>query len=83
VSKRHHFIRVNASLIEDAKVWSLCLQDFNGTCYFNDLNWTESSMLELYTDSSGNRYLGCGCFFKVIGHFSSGQVIGNPMSLRT
>lgn len=64
VKKPHHYIRVNAGLVEDARVWLIFLESFNGTCTFSDLNWSDDSSLELYTDAAGNRSLGCGCYFQ-------------------
>ncbi|XP_053388195.1 uncharacterized protein LOC128551371 [Mercenaria mercenaria] len=62
--KPHHFIRVTRDMIDDAKVWMRFLDNFNGTCLFNDSEWVEDQYLELYTDSSGNKSLGCGCNLK-------------------
>lgn len=60
----HHYIRVTTELVEDAKVWLNFLENFNGQCSFNELNWVQNSSLEFFTDASGNRNLGCGCYFQ-------------------
>lgn len=62
--KPHHFIRVKSGLLEDAKVWIYFLDNFNGTCCFNDMHWVDNETLELYSDASGNSDLGCGCYFQ-------------------
>jgi hypothetical protein len=64
VSKPHHYIRVTAGICADARVWLQFLEHFNGSLSFNALNWSEDTLLELYTDSSGNKNLGCGCYFQ-------------------
>lgn len=68
ISKPHHYIRINAGICEDARVWLKFLEHFNGSLTFSALNWSEDSLLELFTDASGNKNLGCGCYFK--GHWS-------------
>lgn len=64
VKKPHHYIRVTADLLDDAKVWLVFLDNFNGLCSFNELNWIDNLALELFTDASGNKKLGCGCYFQ-------------------
>lgn len=62
--KPHHYIRVKPGLLEDAKVWIYFLNDFNGTCSFNDMYWEDNESLEFFSDASGNSKLGCGCYFQ-------------------
>ncbi|XP_060578808.1 uncharacterized protein LOC132735820 [Ruditapes philippinarum] len=49
---------------DDAMTWLTFLSEFNGLAMFNEKNWSENTFIELYTDASGNKKLGCGCYFK-------------------
>jgi hypothetical protein len=60
----HHFIRVSAGMRYDMEVWFMFLKDFNGICYFSDLEWTSSDNRELFTDTCGNKEFGCGAYFQ-------------------
>ena len=62
-SKPHHFIRVTSSMKSDLLVWKQFLDQFNGTSFIQDLNWSTNSELQLYTDSAGGETKGCGAFF--------------------
>jgi hypothetical protein len=64
VKKSFHFIRVNRDMRDDAMTWLTFLSEFNGLAMFNEKNWSENTFIELYTDASGNKKLGCGCYFK-------------------
>ena len=61
-SKPHHFIRLTNGIREDPKMWQLFLQEFNGYCYIQDLEWESSSNLHLFTDSAGGKSLWCGAY---------------------
>ncbi|KAK3106927.1 hypothetical protein FSP39_003200 [Pinctada imbricata] len=63
VRKPPHFIRITSPLKEDIKLWLKFLGYFNGTAYFQEIEWTSNSTLHLYTDSAGNPELGCGTVF--------------------
>ncbi|XP_033733376.1 uncharacterized protein LOC117322521 isoform X1 [Pecten maximus] len=63
VSKPYHFIRVSGEMREDLLVWLHFIQNFNGTLFFPDSAWSDSDVLQLFTDSAGNAELGCGAYF--------------------
>ena len=58
-SKPFHFIRVSSSLKEDAKMWLYFLNNFNRVQIFPRTEWLDSTVLQLFTDSSR---IGCGAF---------------------
>jgi hypothetical protein len=62
--KTYHFIRITRGIHDDAIVWLRFLHEFNGTTILNDKEWAQDTFLELFTDSSGHRDLGCGCYLK-------------------
>ena len=62
IQQQHHFIRVTRGIKEDIQVWLQFLREFNGTRYFPESSWLDSSVLELYTDSAGSS--GCGAYFQ-------------------
>jgi hypothetical protein len=49
---------------EDANIWLTFLEKFNGYVMFTEKNWADNCHLELYTDASGNKNLGCGAYFQ-------------------
>lgn len=62
-NKPHYLVRITSEVKEDIILWLSFLEDFNGQCFFPDRVWSSSDMLQLFTDSSGNPNLGCGCYF--------------------
>ena len=62
--KPHHFIRKSFGMEQDAKIWLLFLENFNGTCTFSENQWVQNDDLELFTDSAGSRQLGCGAYYQ-------------------
>jgi len=63
ISQPHHFIRITLALKEDIKVWLAFLHDFNGHCYFPDIQWMSNEKLQLFSDSAGGSSLGCAAYF--------------------
>ncbi|VDI12517.1 Hypothetical predicted protein [Mytilus galloprovincialis] len=61
--KPFYSIRINNDLREDAKIWLIFLEHFNGDCYLSENTWITNETLHLYTDSCGNSDLGCGAYF--------------------
>jgi hypothetical protein len=73
--KPYHFIRKSFGTDQDARIWLLFLENFNGTCVFTQNEWVENEDLELYADASGSRALGCGSYYR--GKWvSMGPIIG-------
>lgn len=62
VSQPHHFIRVTQSMKEDITMWFEFIDVLNGTSFFLDQRWSDSTFLELFTDAVGG--FGMGTFFK-------------------
>lgn len=62
--KPHHYIRVTGGMYQDFLVWNLFLDKFNGVSYMLDIDWSSSSVLELFTDSAGGSTKGCGSYFQ-------------------
>ncbi|VDI62543.1 Hypothetical predicted protein [Mytilus galloprovincialis] len=56
-------VRINIDPREDAKIWLIFLEHFNGDCYLSENTWITNETLHLYTDSCGNSDLGCGAYF--------------------
>jgi len=54
VMKPHHLVKMTRGTREDLNLWLSFLNDFNGTCYISDFNWTTNESLELFSDSAGN-----------------------------
>ncbi|XP_062578413.1 uncharacterized protein LOC134240321 isoform X1 [Saccostrea cucullata] len=63
-SKPHHYIRISIGMRSDLEMWLKFLQKFNGVSYFPESEWTNSNVLEFFTDSAGANKLGCGAYFK-------------------
>lgn len=61
--KPHHFIKLNAETKADMHMWLYFLESFNGKTYFPESSWTDSDVLELFTDSAGSAAMGCGAYF--------------------
>ena len=61
--KPHHFIKLNAERKADMHMWLYFLESFNGKTYFPESSWTDSDVLELFTDSAGSAAMGCGAYF--------------------
>jgi hypothetical protein len=40
-------------MYQDLLVWNLFLDKFNDVSYMLDIDWSSSSVLELFTDSAG------------------------------
>ncbi len=59
----YHFVRISQSVKSDAMVWLTFLRKFNGIRIFNEHEWLQSDTMELFSDASGNKNLGCGCYF--------------------
>ena len=59
----YHFARITTEFKQDASVWLEFVDSFNGLRIFNENEWLDNKALELYTDSAGSQYLGCGCYF--------------------
>ena len=62
IQQQHHFVRITENIKEDIRVWLQFLKSFNGTRYFPEVSWLDSSVLEFYTDSAGSA--GCGAYFQ-------------------
>lgn len=63
ILKPNHHLRLTHSIKEDLKMWLFFIDFFNGSCIFPELNWSDNSVLQLYTDSSGTLSLGCAAMF--------------------
>ena len=61
VSLPHYHIRLHKQARADLAVWDTFLQDFNGKALFQQRKWTDSTTLDLYTDSA--KSLGYGAIF--------------------
>ena len=61
--KPHHFIKLNAETKADMHMWLYFLESFNGKTYFPECSWTDSDVLELFTNSAGSVAMGCGAYF--------------------
>lgn len=59
LSNPRHHLRVSSAMKEDMRMWLMFLECFNGSVYFPDKQWSESSQLQLFTDSAGGSQLGC------------------------
>lgn len=68
ITKPHYHIKLSSGIKEDIMMWLKFLQDFNGVRLIHESEWLSSDNIELYTDSSGNRELGCGAYCQ--GHWS-------------
>lgn len=68
VTKPLHHIRLTAGMKSDIRVWLNFIEQFNGTLNFMELNWSSNEDLHLYTDSAGNKNLGCGVYLQ--GHWA-------------
>ena len=69
--KPHHFIKLNAETKADMHMWLYFLESFNGKTYFPESSWTDSDVLELFTNSAGSVAMGCGAYFSgQLVHFS-------------
>lgn len=68
VTKPLHHIRLTAGMKSDIRVWFNFIEQFNGTLNFMELNWSSNEDLHLYTDSAGNKNLGCGVYLQ--GHWA-------------
>jgi hypothetical protein len=54
---------LNAETKADMNMWLYFLESFNGKTYFPESSWTDSDVLELFTDSAGSAAMGCGAYF--------------------
>lgn len=63
LTKPFHHVRVSASMKADIMTWISFIEHFNGYCSFPELNWNDSSTLDLFTDSAGSQELGCAAVF--------------------
>jgi hypothetical protein len=61
LSDRHKKIHLDADFHLDLAWWSYFLPRWNGQASFLDVNWSCSTVLDLYTDASAT--LGCGAIF--------------------
>ncbi|KAK6168530.1 hypothetical protein SNE40_021042 [Patella caerulea] len=61
--KHFYTIRITRTLREDFRIWQLFLKNFNGISYISQQKWLSNNKLQLFTDSSGNKELGCGAYF--------------------
>jgi anaerobic ribonucleoside-triphosphate reductase len=61
--KPHHFIKLNAETKTDIHMWLYFLELFNGKTYFPESSWTDSDVLELFTNSAGSVAMGCGTYY--------------------
>ena len=59
----HHYMRVTRDMLDDILTWKIFLQNFNGTSYILDDSWVSNSILQLFTDSAGGAFKGCGVYF--------------------
>ncbi|CAC5376145.1 unnamed protein product [Mytilus coruscus] len=72
--KKHHYkVRINKEVKTDAMLWLQFLDTFNGQCFFPERVWLSNDIIQLFTDSSGNQYLGCGAFFN--------GIVGDPVNV--
>ena len=67
VKKSYHYIKVNEGMYHNLMVWNLFLDKFNGISYMLDVDWSSSSVLQLYCDSAAGATLGYGCYLQGIG----------------
>lgn len=58
----HHFVRLTNQLKADLSTWLLFLNSFNGTSIMSEQLWVSDFDIELFTDASGNKNLGCGAY---------------------
>ena len=63
VCKPNHFIRFSVGMKDDIRMWLSYLEKFNRSCTFGLNEWLSNMQLDLYTDSAGSPYHGCGVYF--------------------
>jgi len=68
LTKPYHKIRLNLEVKADISLWLELLDNFNGQCFFPEKDWISNETLKLFTDSSGNPELDCGCISMVYGN---------------
>ena len=59
--KPHHHVKLSNELKQDIQMWLRFLFNFNGARLIHENEWLSSDSIELFTDSTGNPDLGCGC----------------------
>ena len=64
LSRPNHHVRVNLEMKSDIRMWLSFLELFNGTVYFDKVEWLDMADLSLFTDSAGNAKLGCAAIFR-------------------
>lgn len=63
ITRAHHKLRITEAIKKDLCMWSSFLENYNGVSYIPPEIWSDSDILQLFTDSAGSPGLGCGCFF--------------------
>lgn len=61
VTHPQHRIRLTRAVKLDMQTWLTFLEEFNGSSFFLNEEWSDSHMLQLYTDAAGS--LGFGALF--------------------
>ena len=61
VRHQWHWIRLTKEARKDLQAWSIFLESFNGSSFFNDNDWITNCRLHLYTDAS--KTVGYGAVF--------------------
>ncbi len=67
-SKPFHRIRITREIREDLHMWLHFLSNHNGKLLILDIDWTDSTTLQLFTDAAGSQ--GFGAYFQ--GHWVNG-----------
>jgi uncharacterized protein (DUF427 family) len=55
-------VKINNEMKYDAQLWLQFIEYFNGVVYFPEKEWVSNETLQLFTDSTGCEYLGCGAY---------------------
>ena len=58
VNPNHH-LRLSSAMKEDIHMWLMFLECFDGSVFFPEREWSDSSRFQLFTDSAGRSQLGC------------------------
>ena len=62
VKKPYYKVQINNEMKCDPQLWLQFLENFNGVVYFPEKEWVSNETLQLFTDSTGCEYLGCGAY---------------------
>ena len=58
IKKPYHFIRLNAEVKKDLRIWQTFLDSFNGKSFFLEEGWSSSYSLCFYTDAAQSKGYG-------------------------